>query len=493
MTSPHHWIEGEEARFEGEAVADVRSPWTGGVVGSVPVGGDASVDAALASASRAYRTWRRTALDERLTLVDALADRAEREAARLVDLLVAEVGKPVKAARLEVRNTVASLRYFRELAARHLRDRVAVGDGTFTPRVALDPVGVVAAITPFNFPLQLLSWKLCPAVLAGCTVVCKPDPRTPLSTAALARFASELGWPPGVFDVVHGDGATGARLIGDPRVAKVAFTGSVAAGREVYERAASGIKRVTLELGGCSPLVVCDDADIAGAMPHVLHRAFYNSGQYCFRINRALVHRSRCEEFTEAFAEAATGLAAGDPADERTDLGPLIDRPSFEGVVARVEDAARRGARVVLDGRSVAREGGSLLGPTLLDAVPDGADVLRRETFGPVVAVVPFDSLDEALDRANATEYGLAAFALTRDPRVGERLCRELEAGTVWVNALDKTVIDLPFGGVKRSGVGVEKSTWGFDAYVQPRAIYYGFPDAVGNGGPPERGRSDAG
>jgi acyl-CoA reductase-like NAD-dependent aldehyde dehydrogenase len=475
-----HWIGGAPARFAGETEREVRSPWSGEAVGAVPIGSPAAVEAAVAAAQGAWPAWRRTPLAERSERLEALAARIEANGEELAALLVAEVGKPIRGARLEVRNLLAALRWFCAEAPRQIHhDALPARDG-FTPLVRRDPVGVVAAITPFNFPVQLLAWKLGPALLAGCPLVCKPDPRTPLSTALLAQWANELGFPPGVFSVLHGDGATGAALVEHPGVAKVAFTGSATAGRAVYRSAADGIKRVTLELGGCSALVVDADADLARWLPAVLNRAFYNAGQYCFRVNRALVHERRYAEFVEGFAKAAAELAVGDPADERTDVGPLIDRPSFERVLERIEDAERRGARVRLDGRAHARAGRSLLGPTLLCDVPDDALVMRDETFGPVVSAAPVRGVDEAVARANASPYGLAAFALTGDPRTGARLAEELEAGTVWVNALDQTLLELPFGGVKQSGIGIEKSARAFDEYLLPRAVYFGFPTGSG-------------
>jgi succinate-semialdehyde dehydrogenase/glutarate-semialdehyde dehydrogenase len=470
-----HLVDGHLVVFPGEAERPVVSPYSGNVLGCIPVGGSAAVDRAVGSSVRVFRAWRQTSLATRLECLGALLEKLEARREPLARMLVREVGKPIRAARLEVDNLLAAFRYFCTEAPRQVRDHVIPGYDDFTPRVVREPVGPVAAITPFNFPLQLLSWKLCPAVLAGCTVVCKPDPRTPLSTAALGEWAIEAGWPPGLFNVVHGDAGTGTSLVQDPRVAKVAFTGSVAAGRAVYRGAAEGFKRVTLELGGCSALVVCADADLERWMDDVVQRAFYNSGQYCFRINRALVDRRRYDEFVARLVRAASRLVVGDPDDERTDLGPLIDRTALERVVARIDEAEGQGARVLLDGRPRASGEGSLVGPTVLGTVPPSAAVLREETFGPVVSVVPYDDLEQAIAVANDTEYGLAAFALTEDPRTGIRLARELEAGTVWVNALDRSVIALPFGGLKQSGIGVEKSPWAFDEYLVPRAVYYGF------------------
>ncbi len=471
-TAAGHFIDGLEHTPGGEPILEIRSPWSRALQGTIPRGGADSVDRALASAEAATRLWRRVPLAERIERVHALAERIRAEQATLVDVLVGEVGKPRKAAQLEVTRLLDAFAYFAREAPLRLGSPVDDGEEP-TLQIVRDPVGVVVAIVPFNFPVQLLSWKLLPAVLTGCATVAKPDPRTPLSAALLARWAHEAGWPPGVFNVVHGDASTGAALVEDPRVAKVAFTGSTRGGRAVYKSAAEGIKRVTLELGGCSPLVVWKEAEIAERIDQVRARSLYNSGQYCFRINRAFVHRSRYEEFLDAFTRSASALVVGDPQESTTDLGPLIDRPALERVLAAIADAEQAGARVVLDGRAQVREGSTTLGPTLLADVPASAGVMRHETFGPVVSVMPVDELDEAIALANATDYGLAAFALAGDPAVAARLRDTLEAGSVWINALDRAAMEAPFGGIKQSGLGVEKSRWAFHEYLQPRAIYF--------------------
>lgn len=465
-----HFIAGESLLPAQEAAIEVRSPWSSDVVGTVPRGGPSSVEAALESCAAATKTWRRVPLEARLEHLIALRDRIDQGRDELAKLLVAEVGKPLKGARLEVSRLIDAFDYFAAEAPLRLGE-VEEGDEP-TLQIVRDPVGVVVAILPFNFPVQLMSWKLLPAMLTGCATVVKPDPRTPLSTGLLAQWAHEVGWPPGVFNVVHGDADTGAALVADERVAKVAFTGSVRGGRAVYRSAADGIKRVTLELGGCGPLIVWKDADIEGRIDHVRSRSFYNAGQYCFRINRAYVHRSRYEELIERFVASASQLQVGDPSLETTDIGPLIDRDALQRVVANIEDAERAGARVALDGRAHMQAERTVIGPTLLADVPATARVMCGETFGPVVSIAPVDELDEAIERANGTEYGLSAFALAGDPEVARALRERLEAGSVWVNALDRASMAAPFGGIKHSGLGVEKSRWAFNEYLQPRAIY---------------------
>lgn len=469
-----HHIDGRAIGFAGEPRLDVVNPFTGETLAGVPLGGEAAVDAAVDAARRAGPAWRRTPLPERIGRVEALARRVEQGREELARILVAEIGKPIRHARTEVDHMLAALRYFAAEAPAGVRDDEIARDATFVARIERRPVGVVAAIAPFNFPLLLLSWKLGPAVLAGCTVVCKPDPRTPLATSLLADWATAAGWPPGVFNVVHGARDAGERLVGHPGVAKVAFTGSVDSGRAVYRRAAEGIKRVLLELGGCSALVVCDDGDFNAHMTEILHRAFYNSGQYCFRINRALVARARYEEFTRALSTAAAGLVVGDPSDERTDLGPLIDEAALTSVHHRIDNALACGARLLLDGRRAGPGRAPFLGPTVLADVPRNADVMRSETFGPVLAAAPFDTIDDGIALANETPYGLAAFALTGDFPTATRLSEELEAGTVWINAISRSLIELPFGGIKQSGIGLEKSARAFDEYLVPRALYLG-------------------
>ena len=466
-----HFIAGESSFPRHEETIEVRSPWSDELVGTVPRGAGPSVQAALESCAGATKAWRRVPLADRIKRLMALRARIDRGRNELADLLVAEVGKPSKGARLEVSRLIDAFDYYAAEAPLRLAE-VQDGDEPAL-QIVRDPVGVVVAILPFNFPVQLMSWKLLPAMLTGCATVVKPDPRTPLSTALLARWAHETGWPAGVFNVVHGDAETGAALVADPRVAKVAFTGSVRGGRAVYRSAADGIKRVTLELGGCGPLVVWKDADIEGRIDQVRSRSFYNAGQYCFRINRAYVHRSRYEELVDRFVASASELKVGDPSLEDTDLGPLIDRDALDRVVANIENAEQAGARLALDGRQHMQPNRNVIGPTIIADVPASARVMCSETFGPVVSIAPVDELEEAIERANGTEFGLSAFALARDPAVARALRERLEAGSVWVNALDRASMAAPFGGIKQSGLGVEKSRWAFNEYLQPRAIYF--------------------
>ncbi len=464
-----HFVDGAPWAEPAEPLRELIDPWREEPFAAIPIGGEATVARAVASARAALPRLAALGTDGRIARVDALVQLVRARAEQLAATLVAELGKPIRAARREIDSVLTAATWFRDHAARELGP---LDSGEPGLAIVREPVGVVAAITPFNFPLQLLSWKLFPAFLCGCPVVCKPDPRTAISTAMLASFAVEAGWPPGAFSVVHGGAETGAHLVAHDDVAKVAFTGSVAAGRAVYSLAAAGLKRVTLELGGCSPLVVCEDARVDARMPALCARAFGNSGQFCYRISRVYVHRSRQRELVERWRTAAAALVVGDPRDERTELGPLVDRASTAAVHARIADTVQTGAHLVLDGRTHARTHPGLVGPTIFDDVPDDAAIMTHETFGPTLAIAAFDELDDAIARANAGPYGLGAFALTEDPATADRLSRALDSGTVWCGAIERVSMNAPFGGRKQSGIGIEKSRWAFDAYLLPKAIY---------------------
>ena len=470
MISKWHLIDGEPWRAGAEPLRELVDPWSGQAIATIPMAGEATVARAVASARAALPRLRMLTIGDRIARLDVLLELVRARSEELAATLVVEMGKPIRSARREIDSVLTAAMWFRD-HAQELLGPVDSGEPGLS--IVREPVGVVAAITPFNFPLQLLSWKLFPAFLSGCPVVCKPDPRTSISTAILAEWASEASWPVGAFTVIHGAEETGARLVAHDDIAKVAFTGSISAGRAVYTRAAAGLKRVTLELGGCSPLVVCSDARIDDAIAAVCARAFGNSGQFCYRISRAYVHRSRHDELVDKCVAAARKLVVGDPRDSATDLGPLVDREAVAIVHERIAEAERSGATVVLDGRTYTRTHPGLVGPTVIDDVPDDAAIMAHETFGPTLAIAPFDDLDDAIARANDTMYGLGAFALTEDAATAQRLARELEAGTVWCGAIDRASMAAPFGGRKDSGIGIEKSRWAFDAYALPRAIYF--------------------
>jgi acyl-CoA reductase-like NAD-dependent aldehyde dehydrogenase len=351
----------------------------------------------------------------------------------------------------------------------------AAGERTIVTR---DPVGVVVAITPFNYPLILLSFKLGAALVAGCTVVAKPAEDTPLSTLKLAEVMHAAGLPKGCFNVVTGTGAgIGSALVEHPIPRKIAFTGGTAAGKAIAAAATGTLKRVTLELGGHCPAIVCADADLDKAAAAISRHGFANTGQFCYRVNRVYVERPVYETFLEKLA-ANTGLLTLAPAGGEGDLGPMINEKIFANSDRQSRDAREKGARIMCGGERASGEGfdgGFYFPPTLIaDATPDMA-IMRDETFGPVIGIAPVDSAFQALDLANDSIYGLAGFVFCRDLAKGMALCEGMEAGSVWLNDIQRGSPHAPFGGMKQSGIGREKGRYGVESYLEYKAMYLSY------------------
>jgi acyl-CoA reductase-like NAD-dependent aldehyde dehydrogenase len=338
-------------------------------------------------------------------------------------------------------------------------------------------VGVVAAILPWNFPVDLLAWKIGPGLAAGCTFVIKPSELAPLAVLRFVQAFVDAGLPPGVLNVVTGAGAAGAALVRHPGVNKIAFTGSGPTGARISEEAARQFKRVTLELGGSAPLIVCDDADVDAALAGAVRRCYSHTGQICISVNRIFVQRIIYEAFTDRFAAAARSLrvASDGLREPNADMGPLINGAALDKTARHVEDAAERGARLLaggarLTGANYAAEG-YFYAPTVLADVPAAALAMQEETFGPVAPIAPFDSVEEAVALANGTPYGLAAYVYTNDLNRAYALARGLRFGGVGINVNDITDIRGPFGGMKASGLGRELGESGMDAYLEAKHI----------------------
>ncbi|GMQ92739.1 MAG: aldehyde dehydrogenase family protein [Acidimicrobiia bacterium] len=342
--------------------------------------------------------------------------------------------------------------------------------------VVKEPVGVVAAIAPFNYPITLLSMKLGPALATGCTVVAKPSSLTPLSTLMLAEVFEDAGFPPGVLNIITGSGSEAGRaLIEHPIPRKVSFTGGTETGKAIAVAVTGTLKRLTLELGGQSPAIVSDDADITRAIPALVSRAYANTGQFCYRVSRIYVGENIYDAFCARFAGAAAGLRVGNGFDPKTQVGPLADEATYAKSLAQVDDAVAKGAHLLQGGKRLVGdgyEGGYFMPPTVLSATDHSMTVMREETFGPVVGIMPVGDLDEAIRLANDSRYGLAAYIYCGDVARALRLADECEAGTVWVNGIHRTYNLVPFGGYKESGLGREKSRFGLDEYLELKTIY---------------------
>ncbi|MFF4834943.1 aldehyde dehydrogenase [Streptomyces sp. NPDC001315] len=462
LSGVHH-IDGADEPGGGTSFAAV-APRNGEVLTDVADAQQAEVDLAVAAARRAFDSgpWPRLAPADRGRVLLRIADLLEERRDRLALTVSLEMGKPITDAYdIELRAAINTFRWYGQLADK-LTDESPHTAPDALALVTREPAGVVGAVVPWNFPLTLASWKVAPALAAGCTVVLKPSENSPLSALLLGRLATEAGLPPGVLNVVTGDGPVAGRAIGlHPDVDVLAFTGSTAVGRHFLRYAAdSNLKRVWLELGGKSPNIILPDApDLEKAAATAAWGIFFNQGEMCTAPSRLLVHSSIAERVSEAIVARARDLRVGDPLDPATEMGALVGESHLERVLDHIGTGLDEGARLLVGGdRTLAESGGSFLRPTVFDRVEPGMRLAREEIFGPVLSVLTFDDVDEAVALANATEYGLAAGLWTSDLSTAHRVSRALKAGTVWVNCYEEGDLTVPFGGMKQSGNGRDKS-----------------------------------
>lgn len=455
-------------------IADI-DPCTEKPFADIPLADSAQVDSIVQAAHSAFhdRAWRDLTPLARERLLHRFADAIEADLPRLAALEALDAGKPISVTEaVDIPAAIGWLRVYAgwptKLAGR--AGTLSVTPGQWHVYSRREPVGVIAAITPWNFPLVLAMWKIAPALAAGCTVVLKPAPETPLSALRLVELARQAGLPDGVLSVVTGDGTTGAALAGHPLVAKVAFTGSTATGQGILRASIPELKRVTLELGGKSASIICADADLSVAIPQAAMGCFFNSGQVCYAGTRLYVHRSVQDRVVEGIAAFAARQRLGASADRATVLGPLISarqRDRVQGFVARAQAAGIEAIRA----SSPVPDTGYYVAPTLLRDVPPDAEAMREEIFGPVLATAVFDDLDEAIGLANDSPYGLAAHMFSRDLAATHRAAARLEAGTVFVNCVMLADPAFPFGGMKMSGIGRENGSEVLDAYLEPKSV----------------------
>ncbi|MFH8221023.1 aldehyde dehydrogenase [Streptomyces sp. NPDC018057] len=456
----------------------VVSPRDGQVLAEVADADAAQVDLAVAAARRAFDDgpWPRLAPAERGRTLLRVADLIEQRRADLALTVSLEMGKPIGDAHdIELRALINTFRWYGQLTDK-LTDESPHTAPDALALVTREPAGVVGAVVPWNFPLTLAGWKIAPALAAGCTVVLKPSEHAPLSALALARTAAEAGLPPGVLNVVNGDGPGAGRALGlHPGVDVLAFTGSTAVGRHFLRYAAdSNLKRVWLELGGKSPNIVLPDApDLDRAAATAAWGIFFNQGEMCTAPSRLLVHTSIAERVTEAVVARARALRVGDPLDPATEMGALVGRDHLDRVLGHIRTGTGSGARLRTGGeRTLTATGGTYLQPTVFDRVPPDSALAREEIFGPVLSVLAFDDLDEAVALANATDYGLAAGLWTSDLSTAHRVSRALRAGTVWVNCYEEGDLTVPFGGMKQSGNGRDKSVHALEKYTELKTTW---------------------
>ncbi|MER6528859.1 aldehyde dehydrogenase [Streptomyces sp. NPDC001508] len=475
--SGSHFIDGAEEAGAGSTFASV-SPRDGQVLTEVADGGAAEIDAAVTAARRAFDTgpWPRLAPGERGRVLVRLADLLEEHRAELALTVSLEMGKPITDAHdIELRAVINTFRWYGQLADK-LTDESPHTPPDTLALVTREPVGVVGAVVPWNFPLTLAGWKVAPALAAGCTVVLKPSENSPLSALLLARIALEAGLPPGALNVVNGNGPVAGRALGThPDVDVLAFTGSTAVGRHFLRYSAdSNLKRVWLELGGKSPNIVLPDApDLERAAATAAWGIFFNQGEMCTAPSRLLVHSSIADTVTEAVVERVRTLRVGDPLDPATEMGALVGEHHLTRVLDHVRTGVEDGARLRTGGaRTLTDSGGVYLEPTVFDHVAPGSRLAREEIFGPVLSVLTFDDIAEAVALANNTEYGLAAGLWTSDLSTAHQVSRALKAGTVWVNCYEEGDLTVPFGGMKQSGNGRDKSVHALEKYTELKTTW---------------------
>jgi acyl-CoA reductase-like NAD-dependent aldehyde dehydrogenase len=465
------FINGESTEASGGELRELVEPATGEPLAKVAMGTEADVDRAVEAARAALEgDWGKTPPTERSRLLHALADALVANRKELAELEVRNVGKAISSVKAELNQAIENFRFYASAIA-SIAGRSNPLGGSLLFYSLKEPVGVAGQIVPWNYPLMMTTWKLAPALAAGCSVVLKPDSQTPLTALRMAELATEVGFPPGSINVVPGPGTTvGRHIVQHPGVDKIAFTGSTETGAQIMRDASDGIKRLTLELGGKSPNIVFADADLADAIPSAAWSIYYSAGQSCEARSRILVEQSAYDDFVAQFSDAAARIKVGDPLEPETQVGSLISTDHRDRVHGYVETGRAEGAEVVTGGEPSDGKG-AFYPPTVLAGVNQEMVVAQEEIFGPVVTISLFDDEKDAVRQANAVRYGLMATVWTGDPARGHRIARRIKAGTVGINMPYTAFPGIPFGGYKQSGFGRELGLETLELYLETKSV----------------------
>ncbi|GGD04216.1 betaine-aldehyde dehydrogenase [Aureimonas glaciei] len=469
-----HFIDGAYADDPAGAPFDSLYPATGETIARLQAASPATIEAAVAAAARGQAEWAAFTGAERGRVLRRAAELLRARNREISELETLDTGKALSETLVaDAASGADCLEYFGALAADLKGEYIDLGGSfAYTRR---EPLGICVGIGAWNYPIQIACWKAAPALACGNAMIFKPSEVTPLSALKLAEILIEAGLPRGVFNVVQGDGAVGAALVGHTLVSKVSVTGSIATGVRVMQAASEGLKPVTLELGGKSPIIVFADADLDAAVSGAILGNFYSTGQICSNGTRVYVERSVRAEFVRRLVARTEKIRLGDPLDEATEMGPLVSRAQYDRVLAYLDLGKAEGASLATGGQAARPENfaeGLFVEPTVFTDVTDTMRIGREEIFGPVMCVFDFDGEDEVIARANDTEMGLAAGVFTRDIARGHRVVAKLKAGTCWINAYNLTPVEMPFGGMKRSGFGRENGRAAIEHYTQLKSVY---------------------